>query len=119
MDALLPLLPHRPPVRFVKTVLASNEQFSMTLVQFDTTPSLAMVVEAAAQSSVFIKIPTKSNIGMLVVMKNIKYHEPLLKETYQIKTELLHYLDQYFMFKFTLFDENKKNVTGEFNIVGQ
>ncbi len=119
MKKLLQLLPHRDPVRFVKTVFVSSTTCAITQVSFEITPSLAMVVEAAAQSSVFIKTPTKSSQGMLTNMKHIELKSALNKKNYQIRTELQHYLEHYFSFKFSLMDNKTEIVCGEFSIIRQ
>ncbi len=49
-------LPHQPPIRFVTQILDSQEQSAKCQVSFSSKPTLAMIIEAAAQSSVYMKL---------------------------------------------------------------
>jgi len=64
-------LPHLAPIRFAKTILQKDEKSAKVLLEFEILPSLAMLVEAAAQSSAAFRQSDNEN-AYLVSLKNIK-----------------------------------------------
>ncbi len=58
-------LPHQQPVRSLSKVVASNQLDAAAVATFKHKPSLAKIVEAAAQTSVFMKLHEfKSELGI-------------------------------------------------------
>lgn len=67
-------LPHLPPVRFAKEILACNDKQASVLCEFPSLPTLPMLVESAAQaSSAFAQSDTPRN-GFLVLIKDVVLH---------------------------------------------
>ena len=67
------ILPHLAPILFAKEVLESKENEVLVQCSFPYIPSLAMLSEAAAQSSAaFIKKKNENiKIGFLINIKNV------------------------------------------------
>jgi len=83
------LLPHLAPVRFVTEVLEANEKDSTSTVLFEEEPTLAAVVEAAAQNVIFITSLYKEfDGGVLTGMKRVKLQKPLTKGSYSVTSIL-------------------------------
>jgi hypothetical protein len=64
-------LPHIAPIKFAKYTLQKDEKTARVLLEFPQLPSLAMMVEAAAQSSASFRSNDKEN-AYLVSLKGIK-----------------------------------------------
>jgi hypothetical protein len=64
-------LPHIAPIKFAKYILEKEEKTARVLLEFPQIPSLAMMVEAAAQSSASFRSNDNEN-AYLVSLKNIK-----------------------------------------------
>ena len=110
-------LPHKPPVRFIKEVIESADTYAVSLVHFDTSPTLSATVEAAAQNIVFILSVFKEGyMGVLTAAKSVKLHEPPDKGTYRVYTEKTAEFEDFFMLHFTLTREEKLYVSGEISI---
>lgn len=67
-------LPHLAPIRFAKAVLERTENSAKVLCEFPFAPTLAMMVEAAAQSFGAFGEDEKPRMGFLVLMKEITLH---------------------------------------------
>ncbi|AFL69535.1 hypothetical protein [Sulfurospirillum barnesii] len=67
-------LPHLAPIRFAKEVLRRTENRAEVLCEFASTPTLAMIVEAAAQSFSAFGEEETPRMGFLVLMKEITLH---------------------------------------------
>jgi len=112
-------LPHKAPVRFIKEVLEEAEDYAISIVEFDETPTLSAIVEASAQNVIFIlSLFEIYHIGVLTGMKNIKLHQKLNAGTYRVKTKIFARLDNFYMFTFKLFDNNDTIIVdGEITIL--
>ena len=67
------ILPHEAPVRFAKYVISKDGDKAIVRNEFVSTPSLGMLIEAAAQSSAALaKEDEKGQVGYLTSLKNIK-----------------------------------------------
>ena len=112
------ILPHLAPVRFVTEVLEANEKDSISMVFFEEEPTLAAIVEAAAQNVIFITSLYKEfDGGVLTGMKRVKLLKPLNKGAYKVESLLTAKLDNFSIFKFTLSQKDEIFVEGEMNIV--
>jgi pantoate kinase len=64
-------LPHKAPILFAKQILSKEQNTARVLVEFESAPSLAMLIEAAAQSASALG-ESNSKMGFLVSLKNIQ-----------------------------------------------
>ena len=111
-------LPHLAPVRFVKEVLLADETESASIVAFKEQPTLAAVVEAAAQNVIFIaSLYRDFDGGVLTAMKNVNLLEPLVQGDYKVESKISTRLDNFSLFAFKLSQNDKVFVTGEMSIV--
>ncbi|WP_026803010.1 hypothetical protein ACN2EN_01570 [Aliarcobacter lanthieri] len=78
-------LPHQKPVRFVKDLVKIEDDIAYVTCLFPNIPTLAMIFEAAAQSSVAFNQEEIPKIGFLVSLKDIE----LLKEPNILKFEII------------------------------
>ncbi|WP_321778458.1 hypothetical protein [Sulfurimonas sp.] len=104
-------LPHKAPVRFAQEVIYKelDKDIAVVSVKFDSLPSLAMIVEAAAQSSAAFGGNDKK-MGFLVSLKNIKLLEELKSLDYYVEIFAQHQLAglSYFNFKVFIKEEKEK-----------
>jgi predicted type IV restriction endonuclease len=111
-------LPHLAPVRFVTEVLVADEKKSACVVEFEEEPTLAAIVEAAAQNVIFIaSLYRDFDGGVLTAMKKVKLLKPLIKGSYKVESSISAKLDNFSMFKFSLSRESEVFVEGEMSIV--
>ena len=64
-------LPHHPPLLFAQEILEKEQKRARVKLRFPTFPSLAMLIEGAAQSSAALS-NSESQMGFLVSLKDIK-----------------------------------------------
>jgi hypothetical protein len=126
LDELLSYLPHKDPVAFVKKVLVSEEHYCRTSVSFDTIPTLSMLSEAGAQTSIFLllteekeaaNIPPRA-MGMLLSVKS-KWHQRSEKTAFEIESRYISNLDSFFMVSFSVFDGETPVAEGQISVVLQ
>jgi hypothetical protein len=111
-------LPHLAPVRFVKKVLLAAETESASIVAFKEQPTLAAVVEAAAQNVIFIaSLYRDFDGGVLTAIKNVNLLEPLTQGDYKVESKISTRLDNFSLFTFALSQNDKVFVEGEMSIV--
>ncbi len=116
-------LPHREPLIFAKEVLLKKNDTVQVRCEFPMLPTLAMFIEAAAQSSAAFHpdSDSKEKIGFLTLANNVK----LLG-----KIETLHFLfhlkkevevGPYKKFSFEVYDNNMhlKIANGKFTLLIQ
>jgi hypothetical protein len=108
-------LPHLIPVRFAKYIISKDETSALVRAEFNSFPSLAMLVEAAAQSSGAFS-DAKKKMGVLVKLKNIKLLSNPNAVEYDIKVILEHQVDALVYFNFEVFDNDIPVATGTFII---
>jgi len=119
-------LPHKPPVKFIEAVLADNEFDARARVTFDMVPTLPMLVEAAAQTSVFVRvsaikkslgIPEDDTVqGMLLKMKADRLIESD-KRSFEIAVVYRSNLDNFFVMDFTVYDGEMAVASGTIHTV--
>ena len=111
-------LPHQAPVRFVTEVIKDGEVDSISIVTFNEKPTLAAIVEAAAQNVIFIaSLYRVYDGGVLTGMKHVVLHEVLESGSYRIESKISAQLDNFCIFTFELFRDEKVMASGEFNVV--
>ena len=111
LNALLEFLPQKDPVGFVKEVLICEEHESRTRVSFESVPTLSMLSEAGAQTSIFLRLTQEkidANIplramGMLVSIKS-KWLIKSDKKNFEVESHYVNNLDSFFVVDFTVFD---------------
>ena len=108
-------LPHQDPIRFAKHALSKEGDTYTVQVGFDSIPSLAMIVEAAAQSSAAFD-EGSSKMGFLVTLKNIKLLQKPESLEYLVKVTSGAQVDSLTYFSFETFDENSLIAQGTYII---
>ncbi len=114
-------LPHREPLIFAKEILSRADDTAQVICEFNILPTLAMFVEAAAQSSAAFDSDgdNKVKIGFLTMASDVR----LLG-----KIETLHFLfhlkkevevGPYKKFSFDVYEYNKhlKIISGNFTLL--
>jgi hypothetical protein len=111
-------LPHKAPVRFVREVIKDGEDDAISMLEFLESPTLSAVVESAAQNVIFIaSLYRVYDGGVLTGMKNIVRHEKLESGSYRIESKISAQLDNFCIFTFELFRDERVVAEGEFNVV--
>jgi hypothetical protein len=111
-------LPHKDPVRFITEVKIAAEDDAASLVEFKEKPTLAAIVEAAAQNVIFIaSLYRIYDGGVLTGMKNIELLRELDAGVYRVESAVTARVDNYAIFRFNLSTEEGIFVEGEMNIV--
>ena len=111
-------LPHLAPVRFVTEVLVAGEKNSACIVEFVEEPTLAAIVEAAAQNVIFIaSLYRDFDGGVLTAMKKVKLLKPLEKGSYKVESVISARLDNFSIFTFKLSQNDDICVEGQMSIV--
>lgn len=111
-------LPHLAPVRFVKEVLVAGEVDSASIVEFEEEPTLAAIVEAAAQNVIFIaSLYRDFDGGVLTAMKKVTLLKPLEKGSYKVESVISARLDNFSIFTFKLSQDDEIFVEGQMSIV--
>ncbi len=106
-------LPHLSPILFAKKLLKKDGDIANVLIEFDEYPTLAMLLEASAQSSSAFR-KHKDESAFLVSAKDVE----LLMEpnstilTAQIKDE--HTLGNFRYVSFQIFESDKLIAKGSF-----
>ncbi|MEN8146118.1 MAG: hypothetical protein ABFR02_00700 [Campylobacterota bacterium] len=111
LDELMTYLPQKDPVGFVKKVLVSEEHLSRTVVAFESAPTLSMLSEAGAQTSIFLRLTEEKKaanvppraMGMLVSVKS-KWLQKSDKRDFEVESRYISNLDSFFVVSFTVYD---------------
>ena len=120
LNELLEFLPQKDPVGFVKEVLVCEEHESRTIVRFESAPTLPMLSEAGAQSSIFLRLTEEKKaagvplraMGMLVSVKS-KWLQKSDKQSFEVETRYVSNLDSFFIVSFTVFDGDTAIAEGQ------
>jgi hypothetical protein len=106
-------IPHADPVRFAKSLNFADKTDASVNVEFNNIPTLAMLVEAAAQSSAGVLTDEKTiQKGFLVTLKNVLLLEKPKLKTYIIAVHLEHKIENFKSFSFQAFENKKIIATG-------
>ncbi len=108
-------LPHQEPIKFAKYIISSDDKQVTVRISFDTLPSLAMLVEAVAQSSAAFD-EGSSKMGYLVALKNIELIQKPSSLEYDAQLKSSHKIDQLNYFEFDILDKEVLIAKGEFII---
>ena len=114
-------LPHQEPLVFAKKVLKANKEEVEVLCLFKETPTLAMFIEASAQSSVAFNEENAPSIGFISIVKNIELKEKIIELEYRIQVKKEAEIGAYKQFYFEAYalKSQVKSVTGFFTLVMQ
>ncbi len=116
-------LPHREPLIFAKDILLKEENTVQVRCEFSMLPTLAMFVEAAAQSSAAFNSDShsKAKIGFLTMVNDVKLLEEIetLRFLFHLKKEVE--VGPYKKFSFEVYDNNMhlKIANGKFTLLIQ
>lgn len=111
-------LPHQDPIRFAKYIISKDETSALVRVEFTSLPSLAMLVEAAAQSSGAFS-EAEEKMGFLVTLKNVKLLQKAEALEYDIRVTYQHSLDALTYFSFEVISAKRLIASGVFVIAIQ
>jgi hypothetical protein len=102
-------------------VLNSNNNIVEVRCDFGYIPTLAMFIEAAAQSSAAFNLDNQVKMGFLTMAKDIKLLDELKAKKYIIKLKKEAEINQYKQFSFKAYSQsnNIKVVSGSFTLVIQ
>jgi hypothetical protein len=96
-------LPHTEPIRFAQHIISMEPTSARVKIAFDQTPTLPMLIEAAAQSSAAFSDGSEK-AGFLVSLKNIKLLGRLDLLEYEVQISCEHQMDPLAYFNFEIFD---------------
>ena len=108
-------LPHKEPIRFAKHIISKELDRARVSLEFDEIPSLAMMIEAAAQSSAAIG-EGDATMGFLVSLKNVKLLTPPTTKILEVEVINEHNMENMKMMSFDIFEDETKVSTGAFMI---
>ncbi|MFC2074311.1 hypothetical protein ACFLR3_03565 [Campylobacterota bacterium] len=111
-------LPHLDPVRFAQDLISSTEKTCLVSAKFPTVPSLAMISEAAAQSSAAFFFDTKDKelMAFLVMLKNITLEQKPLGLELEIRLQIEQDLGDMMYLSFTAMETEVHIAHGDFAI---
>lgn len=107
-------LPHQKPVRFVNNIIDVEDDIALISCSFPTIPTLAMISEAAAQSSIAFSKDKEEKIGFLITLKEIELLNDVMSLDYKIKIKKEISLGSLNEFSFELINDNKIYAIGNF-----
>ncbi len=114
MEALQ--LPHIKPIRFADKIIYSNQESARVSISFEILPSLAMMVEAAAQSSAALSSDNPVKEGFLLAMKDIVLIQKPTKKSLEVEIKLIHSFKEMYLIDFQVFEDVCLIVTGNLTI---
>lgn len=113
-------IPHQAPIRFAQSVITSSEKECLVNVSFETIPTLGMLLESAAQSSLAIlDSDTNMEIGFLISLKNVKLLNPPKEKNLTARVELLSSIGRFKNKKFEIIENQNLIATGKFSVAIQ
>lgn len=92
-------LPHLPPVLFAKRIVEKSDEYAKVECEFPTIPSLAMLLEAAAQASSALG---KAKEGFLASASDVESFQKIQDTKVQIEVRKEFELDKMQIFFFTV-----------------
>ena len=111
-------LPHQHPIRFAQEILSKDSHKASVSVEFPDIPSLAMMIEAAAQSSAAFS-DNASQEGFLVSLKNVKLLQKPTTALLQADIIIEHSLNNMSIFTFLIHQDTTPVAMGSFTIAIQ
>lgn len=109
-------LPHKKPIKFADKLLIKDVNSALVEVSFPFIPTLSMVCESAAQSSIAFSENCENSIGYLVSLKNIEQIGELVDCIYHIRIEKSFNFSNMTEYKFELLKGKDLFAIGSFCI---
>lgn len=109
-------LPHLQPIRFAKKILSSTGYTARVVIEFDEIPSLAMMVEASAQSTAAFS-EGSSQKGYLAGMKSVKLLSTPKSTLLEVEVTRRHTLENMTLFDFMVYEQERACLKGSLTIV--
>ncbi|MDC0932255.1 hypothetical protein OAR97_00255 [Arcobacteraceae bacterium] len=111
-------LPHQEPLIFAKKICSLNEKEASVQCSFEETPSLAVFIEAAAQSSAAFFQEGNYKLGFLANAKNIVWLNKTVDKEFIIKLTLNLTFETMSNYSFIVcsIDEQITVCSGEFTV---
>jgi len=97
-------LPHLAPIKFAKEIISTTNSSAEVEIEYEQLPSLAMLVEAAAQSCAALKTD-KNEEAFLVSLKGIKLLQKPTKMRLRASINEEHRLDKMRYVSFEIFED--------------
>jgi len=107
-------LPHQKPIRFVENIIKSEGEAIFVSCKFPTLPTLAMICEAAAQSSIAFNKNEEPKIGFLLTLKDVELLKECKNLSYEIKIKKDTSFELLNEFSFELIDKIDIYARGKF-----
>ena len=108
-------LPHQDPIKFAKYAMFKDDKEALVKIEFDSIPTLPMIIEAAAQASAAFGNEDVS-LGFLVSLKNIKLLQTPESLQYNVKIINEHNMGAMTYFSFEFLQGETLIATGSFII---
>lgn len=108
-------LPHQEPVKFAKYIIKKELNSARVKVEFDEVPSLALLIEGAAQSSAALGEAEARN-AYLVSLKNIHLLRKAQLKSFEIEVNHECTLDNMNSVSFNVFENEQNIASGSFVI---
>lgn len=110
-------LPHQPPLKYANHIISLSNEKAIVSVYFPTKPTLAMLCEAAAQSSAAFKQNSQdANYGFVVSYKNCEIISLLNTNSYEITVNITQDMGQLCEYYFEVNSQGTLFATGNFII---
>ena len=111
-------LPHQEPLLFAKEILLRSDEKAEVLCKFPVLPTLAMFIEAAAQSSAAFNVNTEAKVGFLTMATEIELLSPIDSLEYIFNVYPESEVGSYKKFFFVAIDRKTqcKSVQGNFTL---
>ena len=112
-------LPHMRPLLFAGNIVDKNINTATVLCEFEDTPTLPMLMEAAAQSSAAFSSADNVTAGFFISCKNIRLLTPTSGKHFHIKVTIEAEVDNIKKIFFEAFDisEKTKYATGSITLL--
>jgi len=112
-------LPHGETMHYAKELISKDELRAEVAVVFPQLPTLAMFIEAAAQSSSVFQEGNEAKIGFVSMAQNVKLLAEISEQNYSIKVSKEVELGAYKKFSFEAYGASSSLlvVTGKFTLV--
>jgi hypothetical protein len=111
-------LPHIAPIKFAKYTLHKNELTARVSLEFPQVPTLAMMIEAAAQSSAAFRMNDRENT-YLVSLKGVELLQKPTSMKFEAKVTDQHRLEQMRYVGFEIYEQETCVATGTLVIAVQ
>lgn len=115
-DILEVKLPHLAPLKFVSSILLQSEEKARTEVTFETPPTLARLVESAAQSTCALSSPLNVKNAFLVSMKNVILLQQPVKKIFEVTVTHIHTFENMNLIDFEVYDSSTIIASGSITL---